>query len=47
MVSSIPELVVIPMFHSMYACSMCILTYLRLDYGQISGKRRILRCGAY
>ena len=31
----------------MYTCSICILSYLRLNYGQVSKKHRILRSGAY
>ena len=34
-------------FHSLYNCSICILIELRLNYGLISNKYRILGCGGY
>ena len=33
--------------HGLYFCSICILIYIRLNYGQISNERRILKRGAY
>ena len=33
------------LFLCLHICFICILSYLRLNYGQVSNKRLILKCG--